>query len=222
MLICGLTGSMAMGKSTVAAFFKAQNVPVISADDIVHKLYQGRAAPLIEAAFPGSTSRNNAGRKPEVDRQKLMARLNETADGLNQLEKIIHPLVREEEWAFIKQQKQLSSPLVLIEIPLLFETGADQFMDLVIVVSAPPDVQRARALKRSNMNEQKFEKLLANQMPDEEKRRRADYIINTGTTEAETQGQISALLPELLSAHQSEAYEKWKTEFALEPPEKQA
>ena len=228
MMIAGLTGSIAMGKSTVASLFKQHGIPIISADDLVHQLYQGRAVPLIEAAFPGTSEplikssisqseHRSTGQKAGdkiINRQKLMAALKANPDGLKQLEKMIHPLVREEEWAFISAEKINNSPLVIIEIPLLFETGADVMMDAVIVVSAPPDIQKQRAFERPNMDEDKFKALLANQMPDTEKRSKADYIINTGLSLQQTEDEVKTLIETLKSAPTRGAYETWKTQFS--------
>lgn len=191
MLIIGLTGSIAMGKSTVADLIAQHDVPIISADDIVHELYRGKAIPLIEAIFPGCTN------ETEVDRQKLMQSLNNDKAGFKKLESIIHPLVRQEEWAFIKAQKQAKTKLVIIEIPLLYETGADKLMDAVILVSASKESQKQRALDRPNMTEEKFEALLAKQMPDAQKRAKADFIIDTDKTLEETATDIEAVINEI-------------------------
>lgn len=207
MIILGLTGSMAMGKSTVAKLFKKHGVPVISADDIVHELYAGRAAPLIEAVFSGTTDDKG------VDRQKLMTKIHRSPDALNKLEAIIHPLVREEEWAFIEQQKKNQCEMIMLEIPLLFETGAEVMMDAVIVASAAAPIQRERAMERPGMTDEKFKALLANQMPDTEKRARADYIVNTGTSLEETEAEVQKLIKELKNQITARAYETWKNQY---------
>lgn len=207
MIILGLTGSMAMGKSTVAKLFKKHGVPVISADDIVHELYAGRAAPLIEAVFSGTTDDKG------VDRQKLMTKIHRSPDALKKLEAIIHPLVREEEWAFIEQQKKNQCEMMMLEIPLLFETGAEVMMDAVIVASAAAPIQRERAMERPGMTDEKFKALLANQMPDTEKRARADYIVNTGTSLEETETEVQKLIKELKNQITARAYETWKNQY---------
>lgn len=204
MLIIGLTGSIAMGKSTVANLIAQHNVPIISADDIVHELYRGKAIPLIEATFPGCTN------ETEVDRQKLMQSLNNDKAGFKKLESIIHPLVRREEWLFIKTQKQAKTKLVIIEIPLLYETGADKLMDAVILVSASGETQKQRALDRPTMTEEKFEALLAKQMPDTEKRAKADFIINTDKTLEETASDVEAVINQINEDTTAKAYKIWE------------
>lgn len=170
-----LTGSIGMGKSTTLGFFRDAGIPVHSADETVHALYAGRAAPLIEAAFPGVV------KDGVVDRQSLSRQVvgNETA--MKALEAIIHPLVREEEQAFAAKAEKSGAPLAVFDIPLLFETGRAGSFDTIIAVSAPADMQRKRVLARSGMTAEKFESILARQMPDAEKRKRADYVIDTGS-----------------------------------------
>ncbi|MGB8817851.1 MAG: dephospho-CoA kinase [Rhizobiaceae bacterium] len=175
MLLVGLTGSIGMGKSTTLGLFRDAGVPVHSADESVHKLYAGKAAQLIEAAFPGVVK---AG---AVDRDTLSKRVFGNPDALKRLEAIVHPLVREEEQAFVEQSKNSAAAFAVIDIPLLYETGGDARVDKVIVVTAPEAMQRARVLARPGMNEQKFAAILDRQMPDAEKRRRADFVIDTGS-----------------------------------------
>lgn len=181
--VLGLTGSIGMGKSATADMFRKYDVPVHDADATVHALYQGRAAPLVEAVFPGVVA-NGA-----VDRKRLGERVLNDAEALKKLEAIVHPLVRDEEQAFVKAAREEGVPLVVLDIPLLFETGADARCDAVVVVSAPPDVQRARVLARPGMTEELFERIHVKQMPDAEKRRRADFVVDSsrGFDEAETQ-----------------------------------
>ncbi|KQQ89605.1 dephospho-CoA kinase [Aureimonas sp. Leaf324] len=174
MKVLGLTGSIGMGKSTTAEMFEALGVPVHSADAAVHRLYAGRAAPLVEARFPGTV------RDGVVDRAALGARVLGDAEALAALEAIVHPLVREEERAFLEAAREAGAPLAVLDIPLLFETGGEGRVDAVLVVTAPPDVQRARVLARPGMTAERFEKILTSQMPDAEKRRRADFVIDTG------------------------------------------
>jgi dephospho-CoA kinase len=188
MLVVGLTGSIGMGKSTAAARFRARGIAVFDADAEVHGLYEGAAVSQIEQAFPGTCE---AGR---VDRQKLSQALASDPKGFERLEAIVHPLVRAAEKAFLKQRKSAGDAMAVLEIPLLFETGRDKDMDAVIVVSAAPDVQRRRVLERPGMTAAKLDRLLARQIPDAEKRRRADFVVDTNGTLAETQAQIDAII----------------------------
>lgn len=207
MIILGLTGSIAMGKTTVAAMFQQQGVPVISADDIVHDLYAGKAVPLIENLYPDSVRDN------KVDRKKLLHCLQADPAGFGKLEALIHPLVREAEWTFIKTQKTKGTKIILLEIPLLFETGAETFMDAVIVASAGETEQKKRALTRPDMTEEKLNKLLAKQLPDAEKRQRADFLIETNTTLKETETQVLTLLQTIKETLSPNAFQKWKTHY---------
>lgn len=219
MLIIGLTGSIAMGKSTVAGLFAKHGTPVISADDIVHDLYQKSAAPLVEQAFPGSTVTDSNSGARHVDRAALSDILSKEPRGFARLEALIHPLVRRQEWAFIQSHNQTGSPFVIIEIPLLFETGADRQMDRVVIASAPDDIQRQRALARPGMTEDKFKLLLSRQMPNDQKRQKADYIINTGCDIKETEKEVISLITELttLSQQPSTAFSLWQTQMASDP-----
>lgn len=173
MIKLGLTGSIGMGKSVTAQMFRDEGVPVYDADATVHTLYQGRAAPLIEAAFPG-TVKDGA-----VDRSELSKRVLTDSKAMRRLEDVIHPLVREEEEMFLDKARAEVAKLVVLDIPLLFETGANLRVDKILVVTADPDTQRARVLARPGMSEDKLQAILARQTPDAEKRRRADYVINT-------------------------------------------
>jgi dephospho-CoA kinase len=173
MFVLGLTGSLAMGKSTTARVFAEAGVPVHDADAAVHRLYEGEAVAAVEAAFPGAT----AGGK--VDRNKLAAQVLDDPAALQRLEGIVHPLVRESERRFLAQAEEAGAVLAVLDIPLLFETGGDRRVDAVVVVSAPPEVQRRRMLERPGMSEQKLSALLARQLPDAEKRRRADFVVDT-------------------------------------------
>lgn len=187
-LILGLTGSIGMGKSTVAAMFEAAGVPVFDADAEVRLLQgpQGALAPAIEAAFPGTTG-------PEgVRREVLGAQVFGDAAALARLEAIVHPAVGDRRAIFLRNHCE--SPLIVFDIPLLFEKGGDAAVDAVLVVSAPPEVQRARVLARPGMTPQKFAQILALQVPDAEKRTRADHVIDTGGSLAETEAQVNALL----------------------------
>ncbi|MBK0019849.1 dephospho-CoA kinase [Brucella pseudogrignonensis] len=191
MIILGLTGSIGMGKTTAANMFADNGVPVYSADDAVHQLYSGRAAPLIEAAFPGAVVDGT------VDRTKLSSAVLGKPEALKKLESIIHPLVHEEEAAFLARARADGADIALIDIPLLFETGGQSRVDKVAVVSAPADIQRERVLSRAGMTEAKFEAILARQMPDAEKRARADFVIDSSGDFEETRAQIKAIIAEL-------------------------
>jgi dephospho-CoA kinase len=173
MFVLGLTGSLGMGKSTTARLFAEEGVPLHDADAAVHRLYEGEATPLIEAAFPGTTS---GGR---VDRDKLAKKVLGDSAAIKRLETIIHPLVGRAEARFLDDAARKDVAVVVLDIPLLFETGADRRCDAVAVVSAPADVQRARAFERPGMTEEKFQAILAKQMPDAEKRARADFVVDT-------------------------------------------
>ncbi|MBB3811045.1 dephospho-CoA kinase [Pseudochelatococcus contaminans] len=181
--VLGLTGSIGMGKSTTAEFFRQAGVPVHDSDATVHALYAGRAAALVEAAFPGVVIDG------VVDRKKLGERVLGNPEAMRKLEAIVHPLVREEEEAFLEAARRDGAPLVVLDIPLLFETGAEPRCHGIVVVSAPSEVQRARVLARPGMTEEQFELIHVKQMPDAEKRRRADFIVDSsrGLDEAEAQ-----------------------------------
>lgn len=183
-----LTGSLGMGKSTAAKFFAAAGVPVHDSDAAVHALYEGDAVALVERAFPGSCVNG------KVDRSKLAAMVLNDSAALERLEAIVHPLVfASREW-FLAQARSRGVPLVLLDVPLLFETGADCHCDAVVVVSAPPQVQRRRALERPGMTEDKFAAILRKQTPDAEKRRRADFILDSSQSFDHTRTQIGDIL----------------------------
>ena len=191
MLVIGLTGSIGMGKSAAAAHFARAGVPVFNADAEVHRLYGGEAVPLIEAAFPGVT------RGACVDRELLAREVAPSPEKLKQLERIVHPLVVKAEIAFLREQEAKGAKLALLEIPLLFETGAETHVDVTVVVSAPEAVQKQRVLTRPGMSEAKLAGLLDRQLPDAEKRVRADFVVDTGTTLADMQAQIDTLIESL-------------------------
>jgi dephospho-CoA kinase len=188
MLVLGLTGSVGMGKSTTAGFFVEAGVPVHDADAAVHRLYAGEAAPLIEAAFPGTTS------GAIVDRTLLAKRVLGDPAALKRLEAIVHPLVQASERRFLAEAEARGDNVVVLDIPLLFETGGDARVDAVVVVSAPAEVQRARVLERPGMTVEKFEAILAKQLPDAEKRRRADFVVDTSQEFEATRAQVRAVL----------------------------
>ncbi|KQT85549.1 dephospho-CoA kinase [Aurantimonas sp. Leaf443] len=188
MIVLGLTGSIGMGKSTVAGMFGDLGVPVHSADEAVHALYAGAAAPLVEAAFPGTVSGG------VVDRAALSkAVLNDSA-ALARLETIVHPLVRAAETRFLDAARASGACLAVLDIPLLYETGGEARCDAVAVVSAPAEIQRARVLARPGMTPDRFSAILAKQVPDEEKRRRADIVIDTGTSLETTRAAVERIV----------------------------
>jgi len=173
MFVLGLTGSLGMGKSTTAKMFAEEGVPVHDADAAVHRLYEGEAASLIEAAFPGTTAGGT------VDRDELARRVLGDTVAIEKLEKIVHPLVRRAEELFLEKASRKGAPVAILDIPLLFETGGERRCDAVVVVSAPAEVQRARTFERPGMTEEKFAAILAKQIPDAEKRARADFVVDT-------------------------------------------
>jgi dephospho-CoA kinase len=188
MFVLGLTGSVAMGKSTTARFFAEEGVPVHDADAVVHRLYEGDAVPIIEAAFPGTT----AGGK--VDRVKLGSRVINDLAALRQLEAIVHPLVQDAERRFLAEAQAKGAPVAVLDIPLLFETGGERRVDAVVVATAPAEVQRARVLERPGMTGQKLDAMLARQLPDSEKRLRADFIVDTSRGFDDARAQVQAIL----------------------------
>ncbi len=183
-----LTGSLGMGKSTAAKFFAAAGVPVHDSDAAVHALYEDDAVALVERAFPGSSANG------KVDRSKLAAMVLNDSAALERLEAIVHPLVFASRERFLAQARERDVPVVVLDVPLLFETGADCHCDAVVVVSAPAEVQRRRALGRPGMTEDKFAAILRKQMPDAEKRRRADFILDSSQSFDHTRAQIGDIL----------------------------
>jgi len=173
MLILGLTGSIGMGKSTTAKLFAEAGVPVYDADAAVHQLYEGEAVPAIEAAFPGTT----AGGK--VDRARLSASVVHDPAAIRQLEQIVHPMLGASRQRFFDEAEAAGAPVAVVDVPLLFETGGEKRVDAVVVVTTSPELQRERVLARGTMDEEKLNSILARQMPDAEKRKRADFIVDT-------------------------------------------
>lgn len=190
-----LTGSLGMGKSKTAQFFAEEGVPVHDADATVHALYAGEAVPLIEQAFPGAT----AGGK--VDRSKLAAMVVGDDAALARLEAIVHPLVSAAREKFVAQAQAEGAPVVVLDVPLLFETGAQHDCDAVVVVSAPAEVQRRRTLERPGMTEEKFAALIARQMPDAEKRAHADFIVDTSQSFEYARAQVRDILRLVAKMH---------------------
>jgi dephospho-CoA kinase len=188
MIVLGLTGSIGMGKSTASKLFGEEGVPVFEADAAVHALYKGAAAELIEAEFPGTT------RDGEVDRPVLARVVFGNPKALKKLESIVHPLVREMETSFVDAARAAGVPLVVLDIPLLFENGSEVRCDLVVVVSAPPEMQRERVMRREGMTEERFNAILAAQLPDAEKRARADIVIDTSGPVENTRRTVQEII----------------------------
>ncbi|MGB6117384.1 MAG: dephospho-CoA kinase [Mesorhizobium sp.] len=191
MIVLGLTGSIGMGKSTTAKMFVERGVPVHDADAAVHRLYSGRAAPLIEEAFPGTV------RDGTVDRVELSKRVLGDTQAIKRLEAIVHPLVRADADEFLQAARDANAPFAVLDIPLLFETGGRGRVDKVVVVTAPADVQRERVLARPGMTADKFEAILARQVPDAEKRRQADFIVDTGQGLDHARRQVDGIVAQL-------------------------
>jgi dephospho-CoA kinase len=192
-IVVGLTGSIGMGKSTVAKMFAEEGAPTFDSDAAVHELYAagGAAVPQVGAAFPDVVKGG------AIDRDALSARVVDNPDALRRLEAIVHPLVRQAQAIFLSAQRAAGAPVVVLDVPLLFESAGTQAVDRVVVVSAPPEVQRARVLARPGMTEDKFERLLARQTPDAEKRARADFVIDTGGSLEATRAQVRGVLDAL-------------------------
>jgi dephospho-CoA kinase len=191
MLILGLTGSIGMGKSTTAKLFAEAGVPVYDADATVHKIYQGEAASAIEAAFPGTTVDG------KVDRNKLSARVVHDPAAMTQLEQIVHPMLGASREKFLDDAERSGAPVAVVDVPLLFETGGEKRVDVVVVVTASPEVQRERILARDNMTGEKLDAILARQLPDAEKRERADFVVDTSHGLDPVRAQIRDILREV-------------------------
>jgi dephospho-CoA kinase len=202
MLLIGLTGSIGMGKSTVAARLRALSIPVFDADAEVHRLYAGDAVPLIAAAFPGTTVNG------KVSRAALAAALLADPRGYARLEAIVHPLVRNAECVFLRQAAAAGAAMAVLEVPLLLETGGHRAVDVVIVVSAPAELQRARVLGRPGMEPARLEQVLQKQMSDAEKRRHADFVVDTGGTFAAADAQVDRIV-ESLKGREGSAYRRF-------------
>ena len=173
MIILGLTGSIGMGKSTTAKLFEEAGVPVYDADAAVHKIYEGEAAPAIEAAFPGTTADG------KVDRNKLSTQVVHDPAAMKRLEQIVHPMLGASRQKFLHDAEQSGAPVAVVDVPLLFETGGEKHVDAVVVVTTTPEIQRQRILSRDNMTGEKLDAILARQLPDAEKRKRADFVVDT-------------------------------------------
>ncbi len=186
--VLGLTGSIGMGKSTTSHLFRERGVPVYDADATVHELYRGKAAPLVESAFPGRVVDG------VVDRKRLSAKVLGSSEAMKHLEAIIHPLVREAERSFLRDAIARSIPLVVLDIPLLLETGGEDRVDAIILVSTDYSVQKARVLARPGMTDDYFKAILARQIPDAEKRKRAHLIIDTSYGVPDAGRQVDAAI----------------------------
>ncbi len=190
MIVLGLTGSIGMGKSTTAKLFAEAGVPVYDADATVHQIYQGEAVPVIEAAFPGTTVDG------KVDRTKLSAKVVHDPAAMKHLEQLVHPMLRAHHQKFLDDAERSGAAVAVVDIPLLFETGGEKRVDAVVVVTTSPEIQRERILARDNMTAEKLDYILARQMPDAEKRKRADFIVDTSNGLDPVRRQIRDILAE--------------------------
>jgi dephospho-CoA kinase len=190
MIILGLTGSIGMGKSTTAKLFAEAGVPVYDADATVHMVYEGEAAPAIEAAFPGTTANG------KVDRTKLSAQVVHDAAAMKRLEQIVHPMLRSYHQKFLEDAERSGAPVAVVDVPLLFETGGEKRVDAVVVVTTSPEVQRERILARDDMTGEKLDAILGRQLPDAEKRKRADFVVDTSHGLDPVRAQIRDILSE--------------------------
>ena len=196
MRILGLTGSIGMGKSTTAKLFVEAGVPVYDADAAVHKIYEGEAAPAIEAAFPGTTVDG------KVDRAKLSAKVVHDQAAIKQLEQIVHPMLGASRQKFLEEAEASGAPVVVMDIPLLFETGGEKRVDAVVVVSTDPATQRERILARGTMTSEALDAILVRQLPDAEKRKRADFVVDTSHGLDPVRAAIRDILAEVVKMPQ--------------------
>jgi len=196
MLILGLTGSIGMGKSTTAKLFVEAGVPVYDADAAVHKIYEGEAAPAVEAAFPGTTVDG------KVDRVRLSARVLNDPAAIKQLERIVHPMLGASRKKFLDDAERSGAAVAVVDVPLLFETGGEKRVDAVVVVTTTPEAQRERILARDNMTNEKLDAILARQLPDAEKRQRADFVVDTSHGLDPVRAAIRDILAEVVKMPQ--------------------
>jgi dephospho-CoA kinase len=196
MKILGLTGSIGMGKSTTAKLFAEAGVPVYDADATVHRIYQGEAVSAIEAEFPGTTSDG------KVDRAKLSAKVVHDPAAIQRLEQIVHPMLRSYHQKFLDDAEQAGAPVVVMDVPLLFETGGEKRVDAVVVVTTAPEVQRERILARGTMTAEALDAIMARQLPDAEKRQRADFVVDTSHGLDPVRGRIRDILAEVVKMPQ--------------------
>ena len=199
MLILGLTGSIGMGKSTTAKLFAEAGVPVYDADAEVHRIYEGEAAPAIEAAFPGTTVDG------KVDRALLSVQVVHDPAAMKQLEQIVHPMLGASRTKFFEDAEAAGKPVVLLDIPLLYETGGEKRVDAVVVVTTTPEIQRERVLARGTMDEARFDAIVARQLPDAEKRKRADFVVDTSHGLDPVRARIKDILAEVARMPQRRA-----------------
>ena len=199
MIILGLTGSIGMGKSTTAKLFAEAGIPVYDADATVHRLYEGEAAPAIEAAFPGTTVDG------KVDRARLSARVVHDPAAMKQLEAIVHPMLGASRQKFFEDAERSGAPVVVVDVPLLFETGGEKRVDAVVVVTTSPENQRERILARGTMTHEALDAILARQLPDAEKRRRADFVVDTSHGLDPVRVRIRDILAEVVKMPQRRA-----------------
>jgi dephospho-CoA kinase len=192
MLVLGLTGSIGMGKSTTGKLFVEAGVPLYDADAEVHKLYEGAAVPAIEEAFPGTTANG------KVDRQKLSARVVHDPAAMKQLEQIVHPMLGAGRKKFFDDAERAGLPVVVVDVPLLFETGGEKRVDAVVVVTTSPELQRERVLARGTMDAERLDSIIARQMPDAEKRKRADFVVDTSDGLDRVRAQIKDILTKVV------------------------
>src|SRR5512141_3257500 len=196
MFILGLTGSIGMGKSTTAKFFAEAGVPVYDADAAVHRLYEGEAGPLIEAAFPGTTVNG------KVDRARLSAQVVHDPAAIRRLEQIVHPMLGASRQKFLDDAERSGAPVAVVDVPLLYETGGEKRVDAVVVVTTSPENQRERILARGTMTSEALDAILARQLPDAEKRKRADFVVDTSHGLDPVRVQIRDILAEVVKMPQ--------------------
>ena len=196
MIVLGLTGSIGMGKSTTAQLFAEAGVPVYDADAAVHRLYEAEAGPAIEAAFPGTTTNG------KVDRNRLSAHVVHDPAAMKRLEEIVHPMLGASRQKFLRDAEQSGAPIAVIDVPLLFETGGEKRVDAVVVVTTAPEVQRERILARGTMTDEALDAILARQLPDAEKRRRADFVVDTSHGLDPVRARIRDILAEVVKMPQ--------------------
>ena len=196
MIILGLTGSIGMGKSTTATLFVEAGVPVYDADATVHLLYEGEAALAIETAFPGTTVNG------KVDRNRLSAQVLHDPAAIKRLESIVHPMLGASRQKFFHDAEQSGAPVAVVDVPLLYETGGEKRVDAVVVVTTSPEIQRERILARDNMTGEKLDAILARQLPDAEKRKRADFVVDTSHGLDPVRARIRDILKEAVKMPQ--------------------
>src|ERR1700723_1054519 len=199
MKILGLTGSIGMGKSTTAKLFAEAGVPVYDADATVHRVYEGEGVPAIEAAFPGTTADG------KVDRARLSAKVVHDPAAIQRLEQIVHPMLRSYHQKFLEEAEQAGAPVVVMDVPLLFETGGEKRVDAVVVVTTAPELQRERIMARGTMTAETLDAILARQLPDAEKRRRADFVVDTSHGLDPVRARIRDILAEVVKMPQRRA-----------------